>query len=156
MFLKKQIHFTCRTGFTLIELMMAVAIIGIMSAIAVPSMINYVDHVKVVRTITELKSIESALIHYNLVNEEFPSDLASVGFKGLKDVWGNPFRYTPVKGAKPGDLRKNKFMVPVNTDFDLYSCGKDGKSVGPFTAKASKDDIVRANNGGFFGLVKDY
>ncbi len=47
-------------------------------------------------------------------------------------------------------------MVPVNTDYDLYSMGKDGKSTSPFTAKASQDDIVRANNGGFLGLVSDY
>jgi len=47
-------------------------------------------------------------------------------------------------------------MVPVNTDFDLYSMGKDGKSRAPFTAKASHDDIVRANDGKFIGLVSEY
>jgi general secretion pathway protein G len=34
--------------------------------------------------------------------------------------------------------------------------GPDGKSQKPFTAKASRDDIVRANDGGFFGSVSDY
>ena len=45
---------------------------------------------------------------------------------------------------------------PVNSDYDLYSKGKDGKSQTPFTAKASQDDIVRANDGSFLGLVSDY
>jgi general secretion pathway protein G len=34
--------------------------------------------------------------------------------------------------------------------------GKDGASVSPLTAKASRDDIVRANNGGFIGLAEDF
>jgi general secretion pathway protein G len=44
----------------------------------------------------------------------------------------------------------------VSTDFDLYSMGKDGKSVAPFTAQASQDDVVRANDGAFVGLVANY
>ncbi len=52
--------------------------------------------------------------------------------------------------------RKDKNLVPVNNDFDLYSMGEDGKSVAPFAAKHSRDDIVRANNGNFIGLAEDY
>jgi general secretion pathway protein G len=46
--------------------------------------------------------------------------------------------------------------VPVNSDFDLYSMGPDGQSKPPFTAAASRDDIVRASNGGFIGPVSDF
>jgi len=46
--------------------------------------------------------------------------------------------------------------VPVNSDFDLYSKGKDKESVAAFTAKMSHDDIVRANNGMFVGLADDF
>jgi general secretion pathway protein G len=46
--------------------------------------------------------------------------------------------------------------VPVNSTFDLYSLGPDGKSSPPFTAAPSQDDIVRANDGGFIGLASDY
>lgn len=67
-----------------------------------------------------------------------------------------PMYINPVDSTPQGHLRKDHALVPVNTDFDLYSKGKDGKSQSPFTAKASKDDIVRANNGGFFGLVANY
>ncbi len=71
-------------------------------------------------------------------------------------IWICKDRYTPVEGTNKGSLRKDKFLVPVNTDFDLYSKGRDGKSVAPFTAGASRDDVVRANNGGYFGLVQYY
>jgi general secretion pathway protein G len=47
-------------------------------------------------------------------------------------------------------------MVPINTDYDLYSMGKDEASTAPLTARASLDDIVRANNGGFIGLAHKY
>ena len=45
---------------------------------------------------------------------------------------------------------------PKNSDFDLYSMGKDGASVGPLTAKASRDDVVRASDGRFVGLASDF
>lgn len=46
--------------------------------------------------------------------------------------------------------------MPINSDYDLYSKGKDGKSQKPLTAAASRDDIVRAGNGAFVGLASDY
>ncbi len=59
-----------------------------------------------------------------------------------------------IKGV--GKARKNKSLVPLNTDFDLYSMGPDGKSKPPLTVKVSDDDIIRANDGRFIGIAKDY
>ncbi|MEE8148540.1 MAG: hypothetical protein V3T24_13110, partial [Longimicrobiales bacterium] len=56
-------------------------------------------------------------------------------------------------GAPPG-ARKDKFLVPINSDFDLYSLGSDGKSTPPLGAKASKDDIIRANDGSYMGIAE--
>jgi len=140
----------------LIEVCMVVAIIGTLAAIAIPSMFHYIHKARVARTIAELQSIEHSLISYSLSNGGFPESLEPIGCAGMTDCWGNPYQYTRVAGNPPGKLRKDKSMVPVNTDFDLYSKGKDGKSVSPFTAKASRDDVVRANNGGYFGLVEYY
>ena len=55
-----------------------------------------------------------------------------------------------------GGMRKDRFLVPINTYFDLYSMGKDGKSVPPLTAQASQDDVLWANDGGFIGLASQY
>ncbi|MCA9739171.1 MAG: prepilin-type cleavage/methylation domain-containing protein, partial [Gemmatimonadetes bacterium] len=52
--------------------------------------------------------------------------------------------------------RKNRFLVPLNSDFDLYSKGLDGTCVSPLTGATSQDDIVRANDGGFFGLGRNF
>ena len=62
----------------------------------------------------------------------------------------------PLDGSNSGQWRKDKNIVPINTDFDLYSIGKDGNSVAPLTAKPSRDDIIRANDGAFVGLVSVY
>ena len=47
-------------------------------------------------------------------------------------------------------------MVPINTDFDLYSKGPDGKSATALTAKISQDDIIRANDGQYIGRASEY
>jgi general secretion pathway protein G len=46
--------------------------------------------------------------------------------------------------------------VPINSDFDFYSMGKDGRTTAPLTAAQSQDDVIRASDGGFIGLGKDY
>ena len=59
-------------------------------------------------------------------------------------------------GAKVGQKRKDKSLHPLNSDYDLYSMGPDGQSQTAITAKASRDDTIRANNGGFIGVAEDY
>jgi general secretion pathway protein G len=46
--------------------------------------------------------------------------------------------------------------VPLNTDYDLYSRGKDGKSQPSITNALSLDDVIRANDGAFLGLAAKY
>jgi general secretion pathway protein G len=53
-------------------------------------------------------------------------------------------------------VRKDGRLNPLNTDFDLFSTGKDGDTTGPLNARASRDDVVRANNGAFIGLGENY
>jgi len=59
----------------------------------------------------------------------------------------------------PGNLpqaRRDHNLVPINSDFDLYSMGPDGQSVKPLTGGVSRDDIVRANDGAFVGKASTY
>jgi general secretion pathway protein G len=77
----------------------------------------------------------------------------------MRDAWGNPYEYLRIAGPSPpnrGQLRKDKNLVPINSDFDLYSMGPDGDSKKPLTAKASRDDIIRAADGAFVGAAEDY
>lgn len=143
-------------GFTLIEVMVSTCIIGLLAAIATPLYVGYLEKARVVVAVSDMKSIEAAIFNFVSNNDALPDTLAQVGMDDLLDPWGNPYAYLRIDGGDvKGKLRKDHFMVPVNTDFDLYSMGKDGASVSPFTAKASQDDIVRAYNGGYYGKVSD-
>jgi general secretion pathway protein G len=45
----------------------------------------------------------------------------------------------------------DRFGVPLNTTYDLYSVGKDNSTSGSLNSSVSFDDVVRANDGGFLG-----
>lgn len=146
-------------AFTLIEVMMVVAIIGALAAIAVPSFASYRIRAQVAVCISAMDVIEKAVEGYWMENNHYPDSLADVNMNTLKDPWGNSFQYLRIDGQgkkMTGKARKDHFMVPINTDFDLYSMGPDGKSVSPLTAKASHDDVIRANDGGFVGIASRY
>lgn len=135
---------------------MVMAILATLAAIAIPNFLSYRERAQIVRAISDINGIERGILAFVVDNNRLPSTLAEAGLGSPSDPWGNPYRYYPVDSVPKGKLRKDKAMVPVNTDYDLYSMGADGKSQAPFTAKASQDDIVRANNGAFVGLAKHF
>ena len=148
-----------RRGFTLIEIMIVVAIIGTVSAIAVPNYLKYREKGKLALALSDIRIIEKTISIYAIDTGGLPDSFNDLSISNNIDPWGNPYQYLRIDGGDvkgKGKMRKDHFMVPVNTDYDLYSMGKDGKSQSPFTAKASQDDVVRANNGGFVGLVSEY
>lgn len=148
-----------RSGFTIIELAVAITIMFLLVGIAVRSYQNHLEKALVAQAVSDIKSLDVVITQYYADNASFPDSLADIGKAGLLDPWKNPYQYLKLiplaKGAK-GKRRKDKNLVPINADFDLYSMGKDGGSVAPLTAKASRDDIVRANDGRFVGLASDY
>ena len=143
-------------GFTVVELLIVFGIIGTLASIATPRFLMYKEKVKVTIAITEISTIGKEIMAYELANNQYPDDLSELGLPNTTDPWGNPYQYIKVEGTPPGQLRKDRFMVPVNSDFDLYSMGPDGESSSPFTAARSRDDIVRANDGGYIGAVENF
>ena len=144
-------------GFTLIEMMIVTVIIGILAALAIPNYARVRERAMIARAIGDIKAIQSDVQDYSIRNGgAVPANLAAVGRASLLDPWGNPYQYTPITGKGKGGFRKDRFLVPINSDFDLYSMGADGATSGPLSAKTSQDDIIRANDGGFVGLAKDF
>jgi general secretion pathway protein G len=148
-----------RHGFTLAELAIALAIIAVVAAIGLPKYQDYQEQLRVTQAIYEINLVNSKLLlKLDELNGSAPGDLSDVGESGRKDPWGRAYVYQPLTGIKgvAGKARKNKNLVPINTYYDLYSKGKDGASVLPITAGASRDDIILANDGRFVGMAKDY
>lgn len=144
-----------RLGFTLIELVIVATIMGVLAGIALPNYTRVLDRVRVTRAIGDIDAIGRNLSEYFEINGVYPASLADLGPVPI-DPWGNPYEYLRVEGASRGQLRKDRFLVPVNSDFDLYSMGPDGLTTAPFTASAARDDIVRANDGGYVGVAEGY
>jgi general secretion pathway protein G len=147
----------CHAGFTLVEILIVVGLIGTLAAIATPVYLKAIEKARSTRAIGDIKNTSLTLGALQAQSGSLPDSLAEIGMASLLDPWGRPYQYMKLEGVKgKGKARKDKYLVPLNSDFDLYSMGPDGQSVGPLTAKASRDDIVRANNGGFIGLASDY
>ncbi len=246
-------HLASTKGFTIIEMLVALGIMGLLASFAVPKYEGYIDQARVARCIAEIRYLDRDIQAYVIANEKYPATLGDLNLtiNNMLDPWGNPYQYvllagkTLVKnddgngpyyaggwlldpvpfdpsaaqgfwsgswlvseayaappssppgppaggggppaggggppaggggppaggggppaggggpppgvgGGPPVQARKDRFLVPINSDYDLYSRGKDGLSVAPLTAAQSRDDIVRAANGTFVGLAEKF
>jgi general secretion pathway protein G len=162
-------------GFTLIEVIIVIAIVGILTSIAVPNYIKYREKARIEVAITEMRFLEKEILNFRAKFGELPDDLSENSIGLVLDPWGRPYEYLKTQGVcdekdkgdkgdkkdkddkeKEGKIRKDHSQHPLNCDFDLYSVGKDGRTNAPLTSKISQDDIVRANNGGFVDLASNY
>jgi len=144
-------------GFTLVELLIVIAIVLTIAAIAIPSLISALDAARAARAVGDIRTLEADIATYEVLNGKLPDTLADLGRGDLLDPWGTPYQYLNFANAKgTGQMRKDRFLVPLNSTYDLYSMGKDRQSVPPITAKVSQDDIIRANDGGYVGLASQY
>jgi general secretion pathway protein G len=123
-------------GFTLIEIMVVVIIIGLLAAVIVPQVISKVDEARVAKAKQDIQSLETALTMFRLDNSKYPTTeqgLAALvqqptdptirhwrpgGYlaRVSKDPWGAEYQY-----QSPGQHSK---------DYDLFSFGADGQPGG--------------------------
>lgn len=108
-------------GFSLLELSLVIAIMGILMAVAAWNLIGGADDAKVKTTEASMKQIKNALQTYHLNNNAFPPTLQSLIPSPLEqgsdlDSWDKPFYYSPT--GKPG--------APKEQGFTLISMGADG------------------------------
>jgi len=160
---EKTVTFTSRTGkessqgITVVELVIIVAIVATLAAIGFPAYNKYRDNANIVHAIADIRTVEHDIYIYEGFNAKLPDLLDDIGQGNLRDPWGNPYQYlnnaTKKGKAKP---RFDKLFKPLNSDFDLYSMGKDGQTESNLDKPVSLDDIVRALNGEFVGLASEY
>jgi len=146
-------------GFGLLDLMLTLIIASLLVALAVPVYGQYAERARVAKAIGDIGTISVRIESCRLrSNDRIPNTLDELVGTIPLDPWGNEYRFLNIVAVGPGNggLRKDGKLNPLNSDFDLYSLGADEDSKGPLNAQASRDDIVRANNGAFVGLGEDY
>jgi len=139
-------HMQRAKGFTLIEIMIVVVIIGVLGATILPNIMSSPDKARVQAALTDLRSISSALDLYRLDNFSYPSTDQGLdalvtppsGFPEAKH-W-NPEGYLP---KSPEDPWGNAYVYANNgRGFELTSYGRDGQQGGEeFDADLTLDDL---------------
>ncbi|HTN31482.1 MAG TPA: type II secretion system major pseudopilin GspG [Pseudomonas sp.] len=123
-------------GFTLIEIMVVVVILGILAALVVPQIMSRPDQAKITVAKNDIKAISAALDMYKLDNYSYPS--TQQGLEALvRKPSGNPTarNWNPDGYLKrlPVDPWGNsyQYLAPGGKSaFDLYSLGADGRQDG--------------------------
>lgn len=139
----KQLHRSQQQGFTLIEIMVVVVILGILAAAVVPKIMSRPEQARIEKTKHDIGALESALNIYKLDNYQYPST-----DQGLESLVTKPSGAPQPRNYKKGGYIKklNKdpwgqeylYLFPgTHTDLDLYSLGPDGQP--------SDDDIGNWN-----------
>ena len=85
-------------GFTLLDLVAAVGIAAVLSAIAIPTYQAYIQKARVAHAVADIMTIATAIGRYNTVNNALPPDLVAVGMDTLQDPWGYPYVYQSFVG----------------------------------------------------------
>ncbi|MGD8503671.1 MAG: prepilin-type N-terminal cleavage/methylation domain-containing protein [Syntrophobacterales bacterium] len=151
-------------GFTLVEVLVSVAIVATLFAIALPMLEEYKYRANVTHAIGDIHTIQSEIAAFAAENGREPDNNvpSETPWIYINDPWGRPYEYLdfatdtmtgPPTDRKPANARKDGSDHPINTDYDLYSRGKDGQTKLGLLNEQSYDDIIRANDGRYIGLA---
>ena len=144
-------------GFTLVEVVLAMVIVAVLVSLGIVSYRAYLERVDIARAGSDIAVISASVTEFKSEWGRFPTGLGEIGKSTMLDPWQHAYQYVDHSDlTSRGSWRKDKNIVPINSDFDLYSMGKDGSSAAPLTAAPSRDDIIRANDGAFIGLAARY
>jgi len=123
-----------QVGFTLIEIMVVVVILGILAALIAPNVISRIDEAQVTKVKQDIRAIESALKLYRLDNFRYPD--TDQGLDALVTPPSDPNARWPEGGyldRMPQDPwnRAYVYLYPGNNgEYDIYSLGRDGQQGG--------------------------
>ena len=147
----------CR-GFTLIELIVVSAVLGVLATLALPAYSDFKKLAKNARCAADIRTIDKAIMAHVIDTSTLPVSLSTLKIGTILDPWGNAFEYHNLDTAiNPGAIPLQDSIGPdLNTDYDLYSRGNDGAGTSllgiPANDTGNNDDIVRSNDGAFVGM----
>lgn len=143
----------------IVEIVMSVMLVTLMLTLVVPAALRLIADAREDNAISQVEEIQEKIDGFYKTHSRYPISLVELYESAPLDPWNNPYQYLSLADGLQktrGQARKYKDMTLINSDYDLYSMGPDGKSVPPLTADPSRDDIIRARNGKFIGRVRDF
>ena len=143
-------------GFTLVEIMIVLAIGGLLGAIVLSALQQHLVKSRQIQAILDLKEMSEKIRQLDKSTGALPATLADAGFGARLDPWSRPYEYLNIRVAGTSQARKDKKLKPLNSDFDLYSMGPDGLTNKSLNNSKSRDDLVRARDGGFIGTAEEF
>jgi len=115
------------SGFTLIEIMVVVIIIGLLAAVVVPQFLNRVDDARKAKAKQDIQAMETALTMFKLDNFSYPT--TEMGLKALAQKPDS----TSVKNWRPGGYLQRVSKDPWGNDYQYVNPGTHGKEYDLFT-----------------------
>ncbi|MCF6323263.1 MAG: type II secretion system major pseudopilin GspG [Gammaproteobacteria bacterium] len=109
-------------GFTLIEVLVVIVILGILASFVVPNIMDKPGQAKITKAKSDVRAIESALNMYKLANHDYPGT-----DEGLEALVGNELPRLP---TDPWDNAYFYLNPGQNGVIDIYSLGRDGAQGG--------------------------
>jgi len=120
MIIRKEIRAEARGGFTLMEMLVVVAILVVLAGAAVPIYLNYLDQAKVNRAMLDCKTLTTVCETYKVKYGDFPQSLQQlvqppdgaapyIAPDNLLDPWGHPYNYDPTGQHNQGLNRPDIF-----------------------------------------------
>ena len=141
-------------GFTLAETLIATALLAVGADAVVGGISGQLERTRIERARQEIGQIESAIEAYRTRHHELPGSLSDLGAVPL-DPWGHSYEYVNFDASGTVGQR-NYDGLPINSEYDLYSLGPDGRTDANLWSEAGHDDIVRARDGSFVGSATDF
>jgi len=117
-----------QAGFTLIEIMVVVIILGILISLVAPNVFGVLEDAEVTATQAQMKAVETALATYRMNHRRYPTS-----DEGLQALVNPPGRDRGYLDSVPRDSWDNEYQYRspgLNGDYDLYSLGRDGQEGG--------------------------
>jgi len=112
----------CCGGWTLVELVIAMAIVSTLAGIAIPLYLDTTERARIIKAVADLRVLEGEIGVFEVNNGRLPDSLEEIGRGTLRDPWGKGYEYlnfsTAGNGAQ-GKMRRDRFLVPLNSTYDL-------------------------------------
>lgn len=144
-------------GYTLIELLAVVGIMGVVASLAVPQVMSAIQDARYARAIMELRGYADQVVLHKARTGNTPVDWNDLGFDNPPvDPWGNEYVLNNHNEISSGERRKDGPTVPINSSFDLFSAGPDNDWKPTILAGPSLDDVIVAGDGQYVGMAEDY